>query len=315
MVALTLFGLLALADTTYVGSRQCGECHAAIYSSYKDTAMGRSLRRADVPDQLALAPAPVVVNGFKVYQREGSLYQSEIEKDAYGSPIGETAHKLAYVIGSGANGYGYIVSDGTRLVEAPLSYYTKTKTWDLSPGFQGADHGFQRPIMAGCLECHSGGPRPVAHRLGVYENPPLRELAIGCENCHGPGLEHVSAPEKGSIINPAKLPVSELAKLCARCHQDAGTKPDSDLLAHDSAMRQSKCYQASGGRLMCITCHDPHRSVRPSEAAAYYRGKCVTCHADATSHGENCAGCHMPKHSPSAIPHAALTDHRIQRPR
>jgi predicted CXXCH cytochrome family protein len=312
MVVQILFGLLAFADSSYVGSRACGGCHAAIYSSYAETAMGRSLRRVDEADQLPLVPDPVVVNGFKVYRRGGNIYQSEIEKDAYGSPIGQSAYKLEYVIGSGANGYGYIVSSGMRLVEAPLSYYTKSKRWALSPGYQEGDRGFQRPIVAGCLDCHSGGPRPVAHRLGLYEDPPFREVAIGCENCHGPGSEHALALGVGSIVNPAKLPSAQQSRLCARCHQDAGANPNSDLLAQDSAMRQSKCYIATGGRLMCITCHDPHGSVRPAEAVAYYRGKCLTCHASVADHGENCTGCHLPKHSPGTVPHAALTNHRIQ---
>jgi hypothetical protein len=311
MVVMITLGLLALADSSYVGSEGCAGCHARIYSDYVQTAMGRSLRRANEPEQLALAPSPVVVGGFKVFSRAGALYQSETEKDAYGTAIGETAYRLEYVMGSGENGFAYIVRSGKRLAEAPLSYYTKSKKWDLSPGYQDVEHGFQRPIVAACAGCHSGRPRPVARGLGLYEDPPFEQMAIGCENCHGPGRKHVLSAASGAIVNPAKLSRADRAKICADCHQDPAASPRADLLTHDSAMRQSKCYSASGGRLECTSCHDPHVKVSAADAPAYYRSKCLACHPQATDHGMMCTECHMPKRPLNLVPHTALTNHRI----
>ena len=311
MIALITLALFALADNSYVGSQSCAACHEAIYSSYFQTAMGRSFHRAGEPEHLALVPAPVAVKRFKVFRRDGSLYQSETERDAFGSPIGEAAYKLEFAIGSGANGFAYIVARGQRLIEAPLSYYTKSKSWDLSPGYDDADPGFQRPVDAACTRCHTGRSQPVPDRLGLYDDPPFLEMAIGCENCHGPGRDHVQAPAAGSIVNPARLSPARREQICADCHQDPGAAPDSDLLAHVSSMRQSKCYSASGGRLTCTTCHDPHVAVPPAEAATYFARKCVTCHANAADHGASCTECHMPKRRLGVIPHAALTNHRI----
>src|SRR6202022_3318339 len=96
-----------------------------------------------------------------------------------------------------------------------LSLYSRTGDWDLSPGYEHADYGFNRPIPAACLVCHRGQPQPVADRNGAYRDPPFRELAIGCENCHGPGALHVGEMKQSSpgaregnhsIVNPAKLP-------------------------------------------------------------------------------------------------------------
>ena len=49
------------------------------------------------------------------------------------------------------------------------------------------------------------------------------ELAIGCENCHGPGQSHVAAAQMGSplgsITNPAKLSSWLADNICMSCHQ------------------------------------------------------------------------------------------------
>jgi len=145
----------------------------------------------------------------------------------------------------------------------------------------------------------------------MYGDPPFLETAIGCENCHGPGGKHATAPGEGAIVNPAKLSIERRSRICAQCHQDSAAGPNSDLLAHDSSMRQSKCYLGSGGQLTCTTCHDPHATVSASEAAAYYRAKCVKCHATTADHGAACTDCHMPKRPLADVPHAALTNHRI----
>jgi hypothetical protein len=307
--------LLALAETQYAGSPACAACHPAIYASYIRTAMGRSLSRAGRPEQLALVPAPVAVGRFKVFRRGDSLYQSEIEQDPIGNATGETAYKLEYVIGSGANGFAYIALRNQRLMEAPLSYYAKAAKWDFSPGYQHVERGFERPITAGCSACHSGFAQPVPNRLGLYRDPPFLEMAIGCENCNGPGQPHASAPGKKPIVNPAKLSAAETERICMKCHQDPEAAPDSDLLAHHAAMHSSRCYRASAGRLTCTTCHDPHAPVAQAAAAAYYRGKCLACHTEASCpaspRGADCRPCHMPKRQVRDIPHAALTNHRI----
>lgn len=305
----------AWCDTTYAGSRACAGCHQAIYSTYLRSAMGQSLTRAEQPAQLALAPVPVAVGRFKVFRRGDRLYQSETEIGQFGNVIGENTFPLEYVLGSGVNGYSYIVVRGNRLMEAPLSYYSKSKKWDFSPGYETAGHGFERPVGAACAACHSGRAQPVPNRLGMYQYPPFLEMAIGCENCHGPGGQHAAGGSKAAIVNPAKLPPGERERRCGECHQDPQARPDTDLLAHMSSMRLSKCYRSSSGRLTCTTCHDPHTTVSAADSPAYYRSKCLTCHTDEScslpAHGPACAECHMPKRALRVIPHTALTNHRI----
>ena len=204
-----------------------------------------------------------------------------------------------------------------------MSFYAKPGKWDLSPGYENGEQGFDRFITAECVACHSGRSQPVPNRLGIYLEPPFLELAIGCENCHGPGQRHIASAGKAAMVNPARLGPRESEAICLKCHQNGDPSPNSDLLAHGSSMKLSRCYQASNGRLTCITCHDPHTPVSSAASPAFFRGKCLTCHTDVScklpkgKRGalDDCAGCHMPKRDLPDIPHTALTNHRIGSPR
>jgi len=347
--------LAGAADGGYTGSRACAGCHRQIYERYASVAMSHSMSLVNQAAPLGDGPVTVfsakLNRSFQVYRDGADVYQTEWESDAAGNTVFKTVHKLEYAIGSGVNGYSYAVRRGSYLFEAPLSYYARLKKWDLSPGYEFADSGFSRPMAAACLYCHSGQPRPVRDRNGLYLDPPFRELAIGCENCHGPGAAHVASNgTKKAIVNPAKLPPRLAEQICMYCHQGGDTRvlqpgkdysdfrpgnwlngtlaifriasssTDADLLEHHSAMQASKCFAGSNGKLSCFTCHDPHSRPAQAEAAAFYRGKCLTCHTEAScklpqparaARGDDCTACHMPKRDVTVISHSALTNHRI----
>jgi hypothetical protein len=217
----------------YVGSEVCGTCHADIARTYSQTDMGRSLRRAS-PAGLPELNGTVTVHSdrlnryFQVSRRQGSLYQSEYESSIDGSEVFRHEQQIHYAIGSGQNGIGFLIWRDGFLFEAPLSYYTRSKNWDLSPGFEAADFGFNRPVLAGCITCHSGRSEPLDPGVGAYRDPPFQELGIGCENCHGPGELHVNerkrlVPLRGNvdtaIVNPSKLPPWLADNICMNCHQ------------------------------------------------------------------------------------------------
>jgi len=306
----------------YVGSQACAKCHPAIYDSFSRTDMGRSMSEITPALIQRMQPSDKVFDSrlnrhFETYARDGNLYQSEYELAGDGKEVFRKTEKIEWIIGSGANGSGAIVRRNDYLFEAPLSFYAKLQRWALSPGYEFADYGFNRPILPGCIACHSGQPQPVLEGNGRFREPPLRELAIGCENCHGPGQTHIAAAQMGSplgtITNPAKLSHWLADNICMSCHQtgDArvlhagksyrdfqpGTEldqtlsiflvpfgresaPKDDLLEHSLSMRLSKCYIKSGGQLSCITCHNPHLQPSAQEAPAYFRQRCLTCHTD-----------------------------------
>jgi len=82
-----------------------------------------------------------------------------------------------------------------------------------------------------CISCHVVGWNPQKYfpyksgYLGLEETPAMR--GVGCENCHGPGSEHVKA-ENGDIEATdeeltklrefMRLPLKEAEKTCLNCH-------------------------------------------------------------------------------------------------
>jgi hypothetical protein len=359
---------IAPGTSIYVGSKICAQCHAPIASKYSRTDMGRSMSQV-TPALLEKIPtdASVVDHGihrhFDVRADDGKLLQSEYEIGNDGKEVFRETHSVEWIIGSGANGFGALIKRGEFIFEAPLSFYSKTQAWALSPGYEFGDYGFNRPILPGCIACHSGRPQAVLTGNGRFLDPPFHELAIGCENCHGPGEAHVREMREGdssaegnthSIVNPAKLEPWLADNICMSCHQtgDAivlepgkdyrdfkpGTPLDdtlgifmipprrdstqTDLLEHYFSMTLSKCYRSSGGKLSCITCHDPHVQPAAQDVPAYFRQKCLACHTEKScalplgirqrkTPSDDCAGCHMPKRDVQVIAHAVLTNHRI----
>ena len=312
----------------YVGSNMCKGCHMAIYEEFSRTDMGRSTSLPSKLLDLGFLDKPVEIfnekqnRHYQVFTREAKIYQSEYGLDEQGKETFRHTEELAYVVGTGANGVTPLVRRGDYLFQAPVSYYTAKKAWDPSPNYDVQDMGFSLPVTADCIGCHTGRTQPVPgrERDGLYWDPPVLELAISCENCHGPGELHVNerladAPVPGvidrSIVNPAKLSPWLADNICMSCHegdiralQPGRTESDfrpgtplndtvailkapidprateSPLLEHYCSMTLSRCYRSSGGKLGCENCHDPHVQPSRDEAPEYFRGKCLRCHTE-----------------------------------
>lgn len=331
--------------------------------------MGRSMSLV-TPALLKTIHAPASIQDknsnaqIEVEVRDGKLYQTQYEKGADGQEIYRESHELEWIIGAGANGFGGLLKQDEYIFQAPLSFYSKTQSWALSPGYEFGNYGFNRPILPACIFCHSGRPNATPEGNGHFGTPQFSELAIGCENCHGPGLSHVLAMQVGAanyqghdptIVNPAHLSNVLTDNICMSCHQTGDVRvlqpgknfkdfrpgtpldntlsilmvppkrespPQSDLLEHYYSMTLSKCYRASGGKLGCISCHDPHVEPSREEAPVYFRDKCMACHSeksctlalDIRQHqqpADDCAGCHMRKRDVQEISHSSITNHRI----
>lgn len=324
--------LLLAIPALFVGSRACAPCHAEIFKSYSATPMAMSSGR---PATVPAGTFRHAASGVQYAIDDAGLVQFS-KGDANGS------QKLEYFIGSGAAGRSFLYSRGGFLFEAPVTWYTQTKSWDVSPGYQ-ADRvsRWSRPVEPSCLYCHASQPRWRAGTTNAFASPAFGEDGVGCERCHGPGSLHIEG--KGKMVNPRKLAVSARDSVCTQCHLSgearvalAGKKMEdyrpgervSDYVAyfvpaergdfqvnsHVEKLQQSVCKRAAGDKLWCGSCHDPHKVPNASERATWFHDRCMTCHQNnQCKRGFDCTSCHMPKAAAADAGHGVFTDHSIPR--
>ena len=58
----------------------------------------------------------------------------------------------------------------------------------------------------------------------------------------------------------------------------AGSPSALRVTSHVENLAQSACKRASGDKMWCGTCHDPHTPPEPAAKASYFRSKCLSCH-------------------------------------
>lgn len=167
-----------------------------------------------------------------------------------------------------------------------------------------------------------------------------------------------------TIVNPKRLVWQRQIDICQRCHLqgDAVLKPGKQftdfrpgmklsdvfdqfspeykggdefvMAAHAERFQKSKCFiesvkgdiNSSSARIgfTCISCHDPHVSVRNTRSIVFNQ-TCTSCHSNGQTtcsaktselkkENNNCVKCHMPSSGTSDIPHVTVHDHYIRKP-
>ena len=314
----------------FVGSEACASCHKKIYAEYMRTPHGQAATLPSQRPELRDLPAAGVSiceqdpnHCFRVFRENDKYYMSEFDPGPNGTEISKETEEITFALGVPMAGVGYGIRRGNYLFEAPLSYYggnqdAHPQGWGLSPGYQKDPLGFDRPLIGSCMYCHVGRELVVDDENNLYKNPPITELKVGCENCHGPGglhvdeqLKHVPVTGKidTSIVNPAHLSPRLADETCMYCHEfgearvpQPGKKYEDflpgtpllntvailksrplmgwNMMEWSDELAQSKCYRASEGRLNCSTCHDGHYTPTAQEAPGFYRSKCLSCHKE-----------------------------------
>ncbi len=296
---------------------------------------------------------------YSIERRDGRVFHQETRRDSSGRVIARNEAEVQFVLGSGNQGSSFLIDHDGFLFQSAISWYAQQRRWDLSPGYQKNNAHFDRVVVSTCLYCHANRVEPVDGTINRYRTPIFRDHAIGCERCHGPGELHVKGPRvvdgrDMTIVNPAALAPALRDGVCEQCHllghqrvvkldrrdedfrpglsfdrvwsvfeRTAGTATDR-FVGQVEQMHESRCFRASGGRLGCISCHDPHRLPAPEERVSYYRDRCLECHADrgcrlpaevrrGRSRDDDCIGCHMPRSRTSDVVHTAAINHRIPR--
>lgn len=350
------------------GSSECSECHAEIAARYHASGMGQSLWKigseSPIEDyERTNSFSPDGHHFYSVERTDEGVFHHERLADDAGQTIYDQAVKIDFVVGSGLQGRSYLFNRNGMLYMSPIGWYSRAGKWDLSPGYQLPSHRrFDRRVPAACLECHAGQMN-LTDRTDVFAEPPFREVAIGCERCHGPGTDHIQFHRKlatfaaDPIVNPAKLDSDRREAVCTQCHLSGegrylrdgcqfgdfqpGTRLEETYLifvrgnrttddgktravSQVEQMRSSQCYLKSNGKLGCTSCHDPHGGSAAEQQDAFYRERCLNCHADqgcaiaesdrrARQANDSCVACHMPRLNASDVPHTTQSDHRILR--
>jgi tetratricopeptide (TPR) repeat protein len=269
--------------------------------------------------------------------------------------------KVSYIVGSGQHTNSHIININGYLHQAPITFYTQKGKWDLAPGFEGGMNSrFDRKIELECISCHNGYPGFVEGSLNKYNTIKLGidcERCHGPGSLHvnekkkGEVVDTSKGPDY-SIVNPRRLSTEQQNNLCMRCHLQgitvlnddksffdfkpsqmlkhtmntfmpsyAGSENHMIMASHVERMKMSNCYIKSE-KMSCITCHNPHVSVKFTPIDQYNKA-CASCHTQSQTCTENpaalrqansnCVQCHMPKNGSIDIPHVAVTDHFIRK--
>ena len=332
-------------NPTYVGNEACAKCHSSIYNSYKQTPMahasGLSMENI-IPADFTHQASGV---HYRIYADAGRAW---LTFDRDGNDPMHGKRELLYYIGSGRRGLSYLFADDGFVFESPINWYGDRHLWDMTPAYQNVrEIPLNLPAHTSCLHCHVSGMRaPLQGTENRYDMPLLAHSGVSCERCHGPAAAHIKG---GPIVNPAKLSPERRGAICMQCHMEgrvsierAGRhiyefRPGDSLfdyvryyvltdasssqlgaVSQVEALAQSTCKKASGDKMSCTSCHDPHFTPSAQERVEYFRGKCLACHGASFAekhHAEqkDCTVCHMPESPSKDVAHTQVTDHRIPR--
>ena len=301
--------------SAYLGSQACASCHKAEYQAFLSTPMARSMARSsrvntpefDKPVQFF---HPKTGRRYRIFRGKGDSLIEEFFVNREGATVYSDLRRAVYTIGSGNHARSYLVKRSGTLYEAPVTFYTGTHRWDMSPGYDtSVPVGFTRRVTGNCLFCHAGRMKGWNAQDGRFDTPdPFSEIGIGCERCHGPGGAHV-AKSGQAITNPVKLESELRDQVCEQCHlfgaarvvqpgrsvddfragerlgdyvaiydyQYASDEPT--VTGHPNEMKTSVCRQLSNGKLWCGSCHLIHSPAPGTGKVAFYRERCWNCHA------------------------------------
>jgi hypothetical protein len=328
----------------FVGSRKCAECHRSALREARLAAphartiyLGPGLKQVPLPDGPVTDPVdPRLEHRFL----RKSADRIEVEARDMDGRIARAV--VAYAIGSGKHGITMIGREGSTGIarELRISYYALDGSWGPTKGVEMTPHGpaelmglgLTQKMLHQCLHCHTTWFRAALPIPSVPSGPEAGDRGIGCERCHGPGLNHVKAVETGyadsAIGLTRRSSARELLRSCEDCHASNGLVDSSDpefARLQGTTLKFSRCFTESRGAIHCTTCHDPHRELE--RTTCYYEAKCLACHTapgavDSGSGRGNptacpinpssgCIDCHMPKVVDQTFK-VTISDHHIR---
>jgi tetratricopeptide (TPR) repeat protein len=219
------------------------------------------------------------------------------------------------------------------------------------PGFvQGSENKFNSlPEGINCERCHGPGSIHVQQRSTGSQVDTSRYIDYSivnpgklsverqfdvCQRCH---LQGNAVLKKGKSFFDFKpgMVLSDYISVFLPKYEHGD---DEFIMAsHADRLKQSQCFIKSlrpadsislrpyKNALTCVTCHNPHVSVKATNTERFNRA-CKNCH-NSTSNQlcsedpkirnksmDNCVSCHMPRSGSIDIPHVSIHDHYIRKP-
>jgi ribosomal protein S27AE len=305
--------------TSYPGADDCKGCHSGTDEPYDYwVESGHGYKMNPVNGSVPIYPFSEVSNMFPHYVVNSNISYA-IEQ--------MTVDNTAYVIG----GYGwkgrYVDATGNIKHGANAQYNLATGTFT-------AYHDGEDDAPYDCGSCHTTGwdPEAVNQELTDMAGDMLYD-AITCQRCHGDntsgGAGHnttsmaagassfLPTDTQGAVAEFAALGSHPANTVCSDCHvrgDFAAVVPVSGGLVRHHEQSQELYVGGHGNILGCVSCHDPHASVKYDSQAkgegvlssVIVAGNCtVSCHATKTVAsvyaGHTCVDCHMPYLVKSAL--------------
>jgi tetratricopeptide (TPR) repeat protein len=224
------------------------------------------------------------------------------------------------------------------------------------PGFvEGSENKFTDiPNGISCERCHGPGSLHVQQKsAGILVdtskyidysivNPakltPDLQFDV-CQRCHLQG-NAVLKPGKSFFDFRPGMVLSDYLSVFMPKYE--GAEDQFIMASHAERLKMSQCFLVTEAKITtnpsdplrpykdaftCVTCHNPHVSVRET-ADAHFNNACNSCHgtskskldkcSDTPEHlaaaDNNCVSCHMPRSGAIDIPHVTVHDHFIRKP-
>lgn len=220
LMALTLAGVtLAQAQgaqppaPTFVGSEKCKTCHPAAYDQWSQTLHAKMIQDpAKSKDKIILADfskqSTIITDTQQQYTEKNVVLTMGWR------------YRQRYILADPKSGR-LVMGRGQWNIAGQGSAETDNTWQDAAAG---------EDWLKECAGCHTTGfnlaraEKFTAANYKAGRNLPFIELSIGCEACHGPGSEHIKAPNKSNIpINKAN---AADAQICGACHTRGSSKDD-----------------------------------------------------------------------------------------
>jgi Tfp pilus assembly protein PilF len=212
-----------------------------------------------------------------------------------------------------------------------------------------------------CERCHGPGEQHVKEKMAGKTIDVTKEIDYSivnpaklpadlqldvCQRCHIQG-NAVLKPGKSFFDFRPGMKLSSVMNVFMPKY--AGANQKHIMASHAERLKMSQCFIVTNAKpnaespshlfssqasFTCITCHNPHVSVRVTDKNVF-NDKCKSCHGvtapppsaqelgtkSCTERieirnkvGDNCYSCHMPQNKTTDIPHVITTDHFIRKP-